>query len=222
MSTMVNESEYLLISGIKHFRFCRRRWALIHIEQQWEENALTVSGHLMHEAVHDAGFTEKRGRLILSRGMPVRSDRLRIQGVCDMVELIQDDQHGISIYGREGQYCIYPVEYKKGSPDVIGADIWHLCAEALCLEEMFVTDIPEGAIYYGALHRRITYPITPELRQEVTTAIAEMNEWMIKGYTPQAKEKKACRGCSMYDLCRPELAKKGSVQDYIERTLQNR
>ncbi len=216
----MNEDDYLLISGIKHFKFCRRRWALVHIEQQWEENALTVSGHLMHDNVHDAGFTEKRGRILLSRGMPIRSDTLRIQGVCDMVELIRDDESGIPIHGREGKYRIYPVEYKKGKPDDNGADLWHLCAEVLCLEEMFVTDIPEGAVYYGELRRRVTYPLTEDVRREVTEAVAEMNELMHRGYTPRVKPQKACRSCSMYDLCRPGMGKQEKVRDYVERMLQ--
>ena len=57
-----DEADYLLISGLRHFAYCRRRWALVHIEQQWSENALTMDGHFMHERVHDSGFTEKTGQ----------------------------------------------------------------------------------------------------------------------------------------------------------------
>ena len=81
-----DDSDFLMISGLKHFQFCRRRWALVHIEQLWEENALTLEGHFMHERVHDDSFTEARGSVLLSRGMPVRSQELKITGVCDMVE----------------------------------------------------------------------------------------------------------------------------------------
>lgn len=38
------EAEYLMLSGIQHFQFCRRQWALIHIEQQWVENVKTIEG----------------------------------------------------------------------------------------------------------------------------------------------------------------------------------
>ena len=54
------EDEYLMLSGIQHFTFCRRQWALIHIEQQWEENVHTVIGELMHKKVHDSSVKEKR------------------------------------------------------------------------------------------------------------------------------------------------------------------
>lgn len=46
---MTSEDNLLMISGIQHFVFCRRQWALIHIEQQWAENLLTVSGEIMHK-----------------------------------------------------------------------------------------------------------------------------------------------------------------------------
>lgn len=213
---MVNDDDYLLISGIKHFKFCRRRWALIHIEQQWQENALTVDGHIMHEAVHDSGFTKKRGRILLSRGIPVKSDRLKIHGICDMVELIQDDG-GVPIKGRSGKFRIYPVEYKHGVPD--DADLWHLCAQVLCLEEMFVTDIPEGAAYYGGLRHRQVYEITSELRNEVIAAILEMNELMKRGHTPKVRTQKACKNCSMKEICTPELMRSVSAKEYVKEVL---
>ncbi|MCD8191106.1 MAG: Dna2/Cas4 domain-containing protein [Clostridiales bacterium] len=88
-----DDSDFLMLSGLKHFQFCRRRWALVHVEQQWEENALTLEGHYMHERVHDNSFTEARGAVLLSRGMPVRSQALKLTGVCDMVELYAKLKH---------------------------------------------------------------------------------------------------------------------------------
>ncbi len=207
---------FLMLSGIKHFKYCRRRWALVHIENQWEENALTAEGHLMHEQVHDSNFKEKRGRLILSRGMPVKSEELKISGVCDMVELIQDEG-GVQIHGRDGKYLIYPVEYKHGKPD--DADAWHLCAQVLCLEEMFCTFIPEGAVYYGELRRRQIYEITDELRNEVKDAVREMHDLMARGYTPKVKPKKSCRNCSMREMCQPVLLSNRSAKNYVMEVL---
>ena len=146
---------------------------LVHIEQLWEENALTLEGHYMHERVHDDGFTEARGSVLLSRGMPVRSQELRITGVCDMVELYKDEG-GVTIQGRNGRWRLYPVEYKLGQPDLQGADALQLCAQAMCLEEMFVTDIPEAALYYGKIKRRQRLILTGELRQRVKESVAEM------------------------------------------------
>ena len=58
------EEEYLQLSGLQHFAFCRRQWALIHIEKQWSENLRTVEGHLLHEKAHDLNFTESRGKSV--------------------------------------------------------------------------------------------------------------------------------------------------------------
>lgn len=207
-----------MLSGLKHFRFCRRRWALVHIEQLWNDNALTMDGHYLHERVHDEGFTEKRGTVLLSRAMPVRSERLKITGECDMVELIQAAE-GVPIHGREGRWRLYPVEYKRGKPDERGADAMQLCAQALCLEEMFVTEIPEGALYYAASRHRTIVPMTEELRRETADALEEMHRLYDRGSTPRAKYTRACKSCSMHELCQPELTKGLSAAEYIRRSL---
>lgn len=211
-----DDSDFLMLSGLKHFQFCRRRWALVHIEQLWEENALTMEGHYMHERVHDDSFTQVRGSVLLTRGMPVRSQTLKITGVCDMVELYQDET-GVRIQGRAGLWRLYPVEYKLGRPDAQGADALQLCAQAMCLEEMFVTEIPEGALYYGKTKHRQRVSLTKELRQQVTDSAAEMHRLMERGYTPRAKMKKSCQGCSLAEICQPALTKQVSASEYIRR-----
>ncbi len=110
---MYGEDDYLQLSGVQHFAFCRRQWALIHIEQQWEENSRTVDGDIMHERVHDANFHEKRGDLVITRAMAVSSARLGISGECDAVELRRSEE-GIELHGLEGKYTVTPVEYKRG------------------------------------------------------------------------------------------------------------
>jgi len=213
-----DETEYLMISGLRHFAFCRRRWALVHIEQLWQENVLTQDGHYMHERVHDQSFTEKRGRLIMSRGMAVKSHLLGITGVCDMVEL-EESPEGTPIIGRPGTYRIYPVEYKLGRPESSGADFWQLCAQAMCLEEMLCTDIPEAAVYYGGLRRREKVLLDNALRDAVKSALTEMHQLMQRRYTPKVKPRKVCVSCSMQELCQPELMKKTSVADYVRQKL---
>lgn len=208
-----------MLSGLKHFAFCRRRWALVHIEQLWKENVLTLDGHYMHERVHDAGFTESRGSTLLSRAMPIRSQTLRITGECDMVELHRDPA-GVPIHGRDGLWRLYPVEYKRGKPDPRGADELQLCAQAMCLEEMFVTDIPEGAVYYGETRRRLKVELTADLRAQVRTSLEEMHRLFALGYTPRAKQTHACKSCSMFELCQPELFQRPSALEYVRSRLE--
>lgn len=106
------EDDYLMISGIQHFKFCRRQWALIHVEQQWAENVHTAVGKLMHQKVHDPYLTEKRKDTILVRALPVSSRIMGVSGECDLVEFHKCED-GIRLHGHRGMYSIYPVEYKK-------------------------------------------------------------------------------------------------------------
>lgn len=215
---MVNDADFLMLSGLKHFRFCRRRWALVHLEQQWQENALTLEGHYMHERVHDDNFTELRGSVLLSRGMPVRSEMLKITGECDMVELHKSEA-GVPIQGRAGLWQVYPVEYKHGEPDERGADELQLCAQAMCLEEMLVTEIPEGAIYYGKTRHRMTVALTEDLRKQTKDALKEMHRLFAQGYTPKAKWTRACKNCSLVEICLPKLEKRMRASEYVKHML---
>ena len=136
-----------------------------------------------------------------------------------MVELHRDPS-GVQIHGREGTRRLYPVEYKRGKPDERGADEMQLCAQALCLEEMFVTDIPEGAVYYAQTHRRRNVIFTEKLRQQVRAALEEMHQLFARGYTPRAKMTRACKNCSMVNLCQPALSKRLSASEYVRRVLE--
>ena len=126
----MTDDDLLNISGIQHFVFCRRQWALIHIEQQWAENVLTVSGELMHQNAHDGTSTEKRGDVLISRGMPVKSRELGLTGVCDVVEFHKSSD-GALLHGHEGLYRMIPVEYKHGKPKEDNCDVLQAAAQAM-------------------------------------------------------------------------------------------
>ena len=209
------EEEYLLISGIQHFCFCRRQWALIHIENRWNENELTAEGRVMHTRVHDSGTTTKRRGVITLRGLPVRSNRLMISGVCDAVELIPDDD-GIPLHGREGKWRIHPVEYKHGKKKHHDSDRLQLAAQCVCLEEMLVCRIESAGLYYGATHNREEVIMDESLREKLETTISEMRGYYQRKYTPRARKSKSCRNCSLVDICLPELMSVISVEEYVQ------
>ncbi|MBQ7146533.1 MAG: CRISPR-associated protein Cas4 [Lachnospiraceae bacterium] len=213
-----NEEDYLQLSGIQHFLFCRRQWALIHIENQWKENLRTTEGKILHERAHQEGTTESRGDMLIMRGLRVSSSRLGISGQCDVVEFHRD-KLGVSIVNREGLWTVNPVEYKRGVPKVDQFDEAQLCAEAMCLEEMLNTDIPEGTLYYGETRRRIQIAFTEELRQIVISSFEEMHRLFERGYTPKAKTGKWCNACSLKEICLPVLMKQESVRSYVEKML---
>ena len=214
------EEDYLMLSGIQHFSFCRRQWALIHIEQQWDENLRTVEGNLFHKKAHDGYSSEKRKDIIISRGMPVFSRTLGTSGVCDIVEFRRDDEKGIPLQGREGKYLVYPVEYKKGEPKEDETDILQMTAQAMCLEEMLGCEIDKGYLFYGEIRRRIEVRISEELRKQVREAFREMHQYYERKHTPMVKRTKACNACSLKDLCLPQLMKNKSAKAYISRRVK--
>ena len=216
---MYEPDDCLMISGLQHFRFCRRQWALIHIEQQWAENLRTVEGELMHERAHDEGLRESRGDTIITRSLRVYSLTLGLSGQCDVVEFRRSAQ-GVPLAGHDGLWLPYPVEYKRGKPKDDGCDELQLCAQAMCLEEMLCCDIPKGALYYGETHRRSEVELTPELRDRVRSMLKEMHELYGRGYTPLVKPTKGCNACSLKELCLPKLMRGRSVSSYLRGAME--
>ena len=215
-----HEDDFLQLSGLQHFAFCRRQWALIHIEGQWAENYRTVDGEIMHERAHDGGISESRGDRIITRDMRVFSAELGVSGACDVLEFRRSPE-GISLDGREGLWQPYPIEYKRGRPKEHDADGLQLCGQAMCLEEMLCCDIPKGALYYGETHRRSEIELTPELRDRVRSMLKEMHGLYDRGYTPVVRPTGACNACSLKELCLPKLMKKRSAAEYIRRAMED-
>ena len=215
-----NEDDYLLLSGLQHFAFCRRQWALIHIENLWAENLRTTEGHLLHERAHDASVRERRGNTITVRGVSFSSRTLGVSGQCDVLEY-HADPGGVPLPDTEGTWLPYPVEYKRGKAKENPADRLQLCGQAMCLEEMLCCDIPEGALFYGETRRREVVRFTDELRQEVRDDLAEMHRLFRRGYTPKVKPSKSCNACSLKELCLPRLLKTRSVADYLASAMED-
>ena len=207
------------LSALEHFLFCRRQWALIHLEGQWVENGLTADGRLFHQRVDDEEETELRGDVLTVRALRVHSQALNLIGVCDVVEFRRDPS-GVMLFGREGTWRPYPVEYKRGAPTDSQCNDVQLCAQAMCLEEMLQCHIPEGGLFFGKPRRRVPVEFTPALRQQVKQAIAEIQQYTLRNHTPAAKPHRGCRSCSMADVCLPALCKRENVREYLSRHLQ--
>lgn len=208
------EEDYLMLSGIQHFCFCRRQWALIHVEQQWADNIRTFEGETIHKRAHDSSITEKRNDVIITRGMPIFSKTLGISGNCDVVEF-HLSQDGISIHGQEGKYLPYPVEYKRGKPKESEADVLQLVAQAMCLEEMLDCTVKEGALFYGETKHRMVVEASEERRRKVESMCQEMHKYYDSRYTPNVKWSKSCNACSLNEICVPKLGKGKDVGKYI-------
>lgn len=213
------EQEYLQLSGLQHFVFCRRQWALIHLEQQWAENLRTVQGRILHEKAHDRDSRELHGDVLITRGMRIHSPSLGVSGSCDVVEFYRAAD-GVALFGREGTWRPYPVEYKRGAPKTTDADRLQLCAQGMCLEEMLCCDVPEGALFYGEIRRREIVAFSEELREQVRDYLDQMHALYRRKHTPKVKPSKSCNACSLRDICLPKLARKKSVRKYMAESVE--
>ena len=218
--TTYRDEDLLPLSGLQHFAFCRRQWALIHVENQWQENLRTVEGHLLHQRAHDEAQRERRGDTLILRGLSVVSSSLGLSGKCDVVEFHLAPE-GISLRGEVGLWLPYPVEYKRGKPKGHQADELQLCAQAMCLEEMLCCTIPEGALFYGEPRRRSIVSFSPQLRQSVQSFSDEMHQYYRRGYTPKAKPSKSCNACSLKELCLPQMGRRGTVAGYLRKAMED-
>ncbi|MDN7026033.1 CRISPR-associated protein Cas4 [Methanoculleus sp. FWC-SCC1] len=211
------DEELLALSGIQHFCFCRRQWALIHVERQWEENLRTAEGHLIHKRVDDPFFIESRGDVVISRAFPLVSYSLGFYGVADIIEYIRSE-NGVSLPGHEGSWMMRPVEYKRGKPKIDERDEVQLCAQAICIEEMFDIHVGRGDFYYNEIRRRVPLRFSDELRDRVYSLSDEMHDIFAKGITPPAETSRNCSLCSLQNICMPKLTKKSpSVRRYVRK-----
>ena len=213
------EEDYLQLSGIQHYEFCIRQWALIHIENIWVENYLTATGRVLHNKVHGSSGFEKRGNIIIARSIKISSKRLGISGECDVVEF-HSNSKGVPLNGYEGLYLPYPVEYKRGKPKQNNCDRLQLCAQAMCLEEMLCCRIDKGALFYGEPRRRETVEFDNEIRDTIIKITRDMHLLYNRQHTPKVKTGEYCKSCSIKDICLPKLLKKEkSVKEYLEDSL---
>jgi len=209
------DDHYLVLSGIQHYQFCKRQWALIHIEQQWADNVRTIEGEYLHNKADQPFIREKRGDKLIVRGMPVKSESLQISGICDVVEFVRSEE-GVAINGSDDKYIPYPVEYKRGKPKKHDEDVLQLAAQAICLEEMLLCDVDVGFLYYHEIRHRIEVPLTAELKDKVKAIFAEMLDVYNRRHTPRVKTGPFCRSCSLQPICLPELMNKRTVRSYVE------
>jgi CRISPR-associated exonuclease Cas4 len=184
------------LSALQHYLYCPRQCALIHIEQAWAENVATAEGRVAHERVHATAETTRRDVRTVT-GLPLRSARLGVVGTAGVVELRRDTR---------GRWQPYPVEHKRGRPKAHRADEVQLCAQAMALEEMFATDVPKGALFYGEPRRRTPVVFDSALRALTESTAAAVHALLASATTPRMEyNKRRCDPCSLLQLCRPRI-----------------
>ena len=216
-----SENDYLMLSGIQHFQFCKRQWSLIHIEQQWSDNEATAHGQILHKKADDPFIKEKRNDVIISRAIHVSSKELGLYGILDVVEFHKDES-GIELNGRSGKWLPIIVEYKRGKDKKDIYDIVQLVAQVICLEETLECTIEYSYLYYHRINQKKRIEITPELRKEVVSLASQMHEYYEQKVVPKAEYFKNCQLCSLVDICMPRLSKKNrNIDNYIFHALKS-
>ncbi len=226
-----SEDDLIPISSLSDIAFCERRAALHYLEGVWEENLFTAEGHILHEKTHEAD-SEVRGNIRIVRGLRLRSLRLGLSGVADVVEFhrldvasLPDTSEGslpqaVALAGIPGLWQPFPVEYKRGKLKHEKSYEIQLCAQALCLEEMLTVQTNEGAIFYGKSMRRHDVVLDDRLRQETEVTAKCMHDLIASGRTPKPVYEKRCESCSLMTDCLPKtIQKRRSVKSYLTRIL---
>lgn len=216
-----NDDDLLPISALQHLAFCERQCALIHIEQIWDENRWTAEGRLMHERTHEA-TSETRGDTRTSRGLRLRSLRLGLTGVADVVEFHHEEgapETHVRLPKTRGRWRPFPVEYKRGRPKKDNVDAVQLCAQAFCLEEMLDVAIADGALFYGKTRRRQNIAFTNDLRSETEELAIRLRALINSNETPPARRQPKCDQCSLLAQCRPEATNRRGVDNYMDKQI---
>jgi CRISPR-associated exonuclease Cas4 len=193
--------EPIPLSALQHYAYCPRQCALIHVEQTWSDNAHTAHGTRLHARTDEAG-TELLMGVRVERALPLYSDALGLAGRADVVEFLRDGTP-------------FPVEYKSGkrkrAADAATAalerlcDDVQLCAQALCLEEMFSAKVPNGAIFHAASRRRRDLEFSAALRERTVEVIDAVRGQLRSGVTPAPVNDSRCTHCSLNAACMPSV-----------------
>ena len=227
---MYSEDDLVPLSALQHFVFCERQCALIHLERAWEENRFTAEGRIFHERVEEGGH-ETRGDVRVEYGVSIRSFRLGLAGVADVVEFhcigkgANHEDISDELRPPESKAIVtwlpFPIEYKRGKPKPDRCDEVQLCAQALCLEEMLGILVERGALYYGKTRHRKEVEFDEALRKETEKVAQLVHELLDKGATPKVEYGKKCKSCSLRELCVPKInAQHRSAKQYLIKAIE--
>lgn len=206
----MHDTDYLMLSGIQHFVFCKRQCALIHLDQLWIDNTHTVLGEALHERV-DKPEQETRPGIKIERALQIKSDRLGLIGKADLVEF----------HKQNSKWLPFPVEYKKGKQKLGLEDKVQLCAQAFCLEEMFDCVIEKGALFYGREKHRTEVHFDEQLKQATIDAATGFHKIMQSSFMPPPEFGSKCKNCSLLEACLPET--EGiNIDEYLQSFISSK
>lgn len=208
------------IRCIQHYMYCPRRFALLEINDDWQENAYVVKANLQHHRVHDGSHKYSDSKKIVRSDIAVYNDEndYDIFGVTDCIEFVRDSG-GVQISGYDGFFNVRIVEYKPKAPkgiDFNETDAIQVFAQKICADSIWNCN-SEAYIYYSDTRKRVRLPFDTEYEKYDTmlkNLLFEMRKVLNSKIIPPRKKGQKCSGCSMADICFSK-EKKYSVRDIV-------
>lgn len=213
------DDDMIAISSLTHYVHCPRRCALVHLEQVWDENVLTVQGNILHEKA-DSGISESRRTVRIVRSLRLQSQIYGITGIADVVEFHKTEQKGIVLPKCKGLWKPYPVEYKRGASHNLHSYEIQLTAQTLCLEEMLHCKIDEASLYLGISNQRLPVAITENLKEETITISKKVHELLQSKITPLPDINSRCSSCSLLEYC-ITAGKRKSARKWLQNQIES-
>jgi CRISPR-associated exonuclease Cas4 len=181
--------QYLPLAYLNALEYCPRRFYYEYVQGEMIVNYHVLKGAELHDVADEPGMESIEGG-VRRRRLIVWSHRLKLTGIADLVEL------------SNGELC--PIEYKKGKMGRWLNDHVQLCAQALCLEEMFGQSVRYGYVFYFGSARRQRVEFTPDLRLRTEAAVAEARQLaQLPSPPPPITNYNKCRDCSLEPMCMP-------------------
>lgn len=191
--------EYIFVRSLQHYLYCPHRWGLMEIDRAWAENFYVVKANALHERAHSGKIYSLRGKKTYT-DVDIWNDELGLIGKTDCLEECRDG------------FCV--VEYKPTKPKngiIRHEDAMQLFAQKLCVDAIFKTACTVQ-IYYADVKRRYDVSFEPSLAAELTDILGEMRRYIARGEVPPVRKTQNCSGCSMKDMCMPQVMKGRKVQ----------
>lgn len=201
--------DLIQISALNQFLYCERRAGLMYLDGVFKDNEHTILGQIVHEQVDTSGYEHRAGWKLL-RALPVYSNTLGVNGKADLVEVKTEKEKIIEAR---------PVEYKKGKTSKWVNDNVQLCAQMLCLEEMFEVEIPEGMIFHASSNKRTKVIFDDKLRKLTKDTISNLRKLIELNQLPHAELKPQCRGCSLHEICMPEITINSNLKENLYKVM---
>lgn len=216
---LMESDDHIPLSYISQYSYCPRRAGLLLLEQQWADSSDTIKGIDEHRNVHEQKTKYHHDKVEITE-MCITSNLMNISGKCDMVEAYPNEKGSCFPFLDKQKYILYPIEYKHGKLRDEEEYILQLCAQAMCLEEMYDCAIRSGAIFYISSHRRVEIELTAELRNKVKNVCEQLCSMLYSQIIPRPEYSPKCRKCSLNEICCPKIC--CSVDKYLKEYQNNK